>query len=61
MSNAQIITLLEFSLKMPTSFSMLRTMNRFKVQPWVPPLALSLLASLWKSLKSRPLVLPPYP
>ena len=33
-------------------------MNRFKVQPWVPPSALSLPTCLWKGLRSRPLALP---
>ena len=36
-------------------------MNRFKVQPWVPPSAPSLPTCLWKSLRSRPLALPHIP
>ena len=56
-----IITLLEFCLKTHTSSSKVSIMNRSKVQPWVPPSALSLPTYLWKSLKSKSLALPHTP
>ena len=60
MSIHQIVTLLEFCLK-NTSSSRVSIMNRSMVQPWVPPLVYSLATSSWKSLKSKPLTLPPPP
>ena len=55
MSIPQIVTLLEFCHKTPTSSSRAHIMNRFMVQPWVPPSVPSLPTCSWRSLKSRPL------
>ena len=59
MSIPHIISLLEFYLKTHTSSSRVTIMNRYMVQPWVPLSAPSLPTCLWKSLRSKPLALPP--
>ena len=49
------------ALKTDTSSSQVSIMNRYKVLPWVLPLAPLFPTCLWKHLRSRPLALPHNP
>ena len=56
-----IIFLLEFCLKTHTSPSKASSMNRLRVQPWVPQLAPLLPTSTWSTLEQKALSTAPTP